>query len=152
MLKLVCKEHIMNFKILLLGLILTSSVYAENNVQNTKTQNTVSQNTTITTSQVGVAKDWNLTEPEWNQYLKLIEGPSGHYYSQLSPPEVLGINAETNEELRQYAEVSAKLEHDRIERELRFNAAFHEAASRLYAAEPIIKPFDYTPFTPIPKN
>jgi integrating conjugative element protein (TIGR03759 family) len=81
-----------------------------------------------------------------------MQGLSGHYYSQLSPPEVLGINAETADELQHYAEVSVKIEHDKLERELRFNVAFHEAATRLYASEPIIKPFDYTPFTPIPKN
>jgi integrating conjugative element protein (TIGR03759 family) len=143
----------MNQKYFLLGvLMIANCAFASNDVVNTQTQNTVSQNTTVNTSHIGTAKDWDLSDPEWHQYMILMDGSSEHYYKNLSPPEVLGINANNDEELRHYAEVAAKLEHDKLERELRFNAAFHEAATRLYSAEPIIKPFDYTPFTPIPKN
>ena len=143
----------MNSKLSLAGfLLLTNCAFASNDVINTQTQNTISQNTTVSANHIGTAKDWQLTEIEWNQYLTLMQGPSGHYYANLSPPEVLGINVDTAEELRHYAEVAAKLEHDKLERELRFNTAFNAAATRLYSTEPIIKPFDYTPFTPIPKN
>jgi len=132
-------------------LIVTNNALASD-VINTQTQNTISQNSTISTSHIGTAKDWYLTDVEWEHYMQLMQGPSGHYYKQLSPPEVLGINSENSDQLNHYAELAAKLEHDKLERELRFNTAFHEAATRLYTAEPIIKPFDYTPFTPIPKN
>jgi integrating conjugative element protein (TIGR03759 family) len=143
----------MNCKLAFLSLMLvTNSIFAANDVENTKTLNTVSQNSVINTTHVGTAKDWDLTDTEWGQYLSFMQGFSGHYYKQLSPPEVLGINASTAEELRHYSEISAKLEHDKLERELRFNAAFHDAATRLYVTEPIVKPFDYAPFTPIPKN
>ena len=135
----------------LMFLILSTPIYAAN-VMNTVTNNTASQNTTINSTHLGTAKDWNLTPIEWNHYLALMQGPSGLYYKNLSPPKILGINAENAEEMRHYAEISATMEHDRLESELRFDAAFHEAAQRLYQAEPIIKPFDYTPFTPIPKN
>jgi integrating conjugative element protein (TIGR03759 family) len=131
--------------------LLPSFAMAASDVVNTKTENTVSHNTIINTSHLGTAKDWNLTESEWTQYLNHMQGPSGHYYKQLSPPEVLGIEAETTEELQHYAEIAAKIEHDKLERELRFNTAFHDAAARLYSIEPIIKPFDFTPFFPISK-
>ena len=137
---------------LLIYLILNTCAFSSNDVVNTLTLNTVSQNTAIKSSHIDMAKDWSLSDAEWKQYLTLMQGPSGHYYQMLSPSDVLGINAETSEELRHYAEISAKFEHDKLERELRFNSAFHEAAARLYSAEPIIKPFDYTPFTPIPKD
>jgi integrating conjugative element protein (TIGR03759 family) len=142
----------MNRKLIFLSFMLFTNIIFANEVENTQTQNTVSQNTVINTTHVGTAKDWDLTDSEWNQYLSVMRGFSGHYYKQLSPPEVLGINAVTAEELRHYAEVSAKLEHNKLEREIRFDAAFHEAATRLYMTEPIVKPFDYTPFTPIPRN
>lgn len=132
--------------------LIPSFAMAANDVLNTQTENTISKNTTINSSNISLAKVWNLTEDEWNQYLNLMQGPSGHYYKTLSPPEVLGIGAETTEDLQHYAEIAAKLEHDKIERELRFNAAFHDAAAKLYAAEPIIRPFDYTPFQPILKT
>ena len=137
---------------LLSMLLISTCAFASDDVMNTQTQNTVSQNTTVNTTHIGIAKDWNLTDTEWRQYIILMDGPSAHYYKNLSPPEVLGINSNNAEELNHYAEVAATLEHDKLERELRFNAAFHEAATKLYSTEPIIKPFDYTPFTPIPKN
>jgi integrating conjugative element protein (TIGR03759 family) len=144
----------MNFRASLLALLITSSgaFAANNDVVNTQTQNTITQNSTISISHVGTAKDWQLTGEEWNHYLGLMQGPNGHYYKNLSPPEVLGINADDAEELNHYAEISAKFQHDKLERELRFNAAFHDAAARLYSTEPLIKPFDYTPFTPISKD
>ena len=144
----------MNFRVLLLALLITSSCTfaANNDVINTQTQNTISQNSTINTSHIGTAKDWQLTGEEWSRYLSLMQGSDGYYYKNLSPPEVLGINADNAEELNHYAEISAKFQHDKLERELRFNAAFHDAAARLYSMEPLVKPFDYTPFTPISKD
>lgn len=126
--------------------------FSENNVMNTQTQNTIAHNSEINTTHLGTAKDWNLSEGEWLKYLMLMRGPSGHYYEHLSPPQVLGINAEDSDDMRHFAEVAVKQDHDKLERELKFNAAFHEAAARLYSSEPIIKPFDLRPFTPIPKN
>ncbi len=134
---------------LFFGLLFLSTNVFSNDVINTSTQNTISQNTTINTTHLGTAKDWGLTDTEWLKYLKLMRGPSGQYYAELSPPKVLGINADTAEDLQHYAEIAAREEHDKLERELLFNAAFHDAAEKLYAAEPIIRPFDYTPFTPI---
>jgi integrating conjugative element protein (TIGR03759 family) len=81
-----------------------------------------------------------------------MRGYSGHYYEKLSPVEVLGINAETEEDMRHFAEISAKQEHDKLERELKFNGAFHEAPSRLFSGEQILKSFDLAPFKPILHN
>ena len=53
--------------------------------------------------------------------------------------------------MRHFAEIHAKLEHDRIEREIKFNNAFHDAAMKLYPDEPIFKPFDMSAYTPHPK-
>ncbi|MCD6040305.1 MAG: family integrating conjugative element protein [Gammaproteobacteria bacterium] len=136
----------------LIFLIASRGAFASNDVINTRIKNTISQNTTVNVSHVGTAKDWALTDKEWSQYINLMQGLSGHYYKNLSPPEVLGIHAESMDERRHFAEIAATLEHDKLERELRFNAAFHEAAKRLYSTEPMIESFDYTPFTPIPKN
>lgn len=121
-------------------------------VVNTHPISTVAQNSVISTTHTELAKDWGLSEFEWNRYVVLMSGPSGHYYAKLSPPEVLGVNADTLEDLRHFADISAKFEHDKLERELRFNVAFREAATKLYSSEKLIKPFDLRPFTPIPKN
>lgn len=139
--------------LLIFGLfILSCSVFSADDVINTKTFNTLNTNSIINTTQLGMPKYWDLTETEWIQYLNLMKGPSGHYYEKLSPPEVLGINATSNEDMYHFAEIAAKQEHDKLERELKFNMAFHEAAAKIYSNEEIIKPFDLSKFTPIPKN
>jgi len=142
----------MNKLIALIILLSPLSVYSANNVINTKTENTISQNSRTYSTRVGSAKNWNLSDTEWANYQTLMQGQAGYYYSQLTPPEVLGYYANNDIERLYYAEIYAKLEHEKIERELKFDKAFHEAAVRLYANEPIIKPFDVSPYTPIPKT
>ncbi len=138
-------------KFLIVCVLLTISARlfaATNDVFNTTTVNSISQNTQDTSSVTKSARSWGLTDSEWQKYKSLMEGASDRYYSTLTPPEVLGINATALNELMHFAELHAKQEHDKIEKELRFNVAFHEAAKRLYANEPIIKPFDLTPYAP----
>jgi len=124
-----------------------NDAFAANDVVNSTVNNTLNQTTIITSNDI--YQTWDLTSFEWNQYLKLMQGPSGHYYSQLTPPEILGITAENNQDRKHFAEISAKLEHDKLQRELLFNNAFHQAAAKIYATEPLIKQFDYARFTPI---
>jgi len=136
----------------LIGLLLilaSTSLFAANDVVNTITANSVSQNTVDISSTVNYARDWGLTDPQWTQYQHLMQGMSGRYYANLTPPEVLGIQAKTPQDIKYFAELTAKQEHDKIEKELRFNAAFYAAAKQLYADEPMVKPFDLTPYTPI---
>ena len=125
--------------------------YAENNVLNTTTQNSTSQNSAIINSN-GNAKEWNLSEKEWDHYVELMRGKAGKYYAHLTPPEVLGILAETDEERHHYADIYVRAEHDKVERELRFDRAFHDAGMKLYANEPIIKSFDISPYSPTQRN
>lgn len=137
---------------LAVGICLTPGfAFSENSITNSITKNSIIQNSKINTTQPDNAKEWDLTENEWNQYIKLMQGPAARYYKKLTPPQILGVYSETSEDMRRFAELSAKQEHDKLERELRFNVAFHEAAARLYASEEIIKPFEIRPFTPIPK-
>jgi integrating conjugative element protein (TIGR03759 family) len=138
----------MNKRIGLFLLILVStSLFAANDVVNTTIVNSASQNTRDMASTVNQAPDWGLTDQQWAQYQHLMQGISGHYYANLTPVEVLGIQAKTLHDVNYFAELAAKQEHDKIEKELRFNAAFYAAAKRLYANEPLVKSFDLTPYT-----
>lgn len=141
-----------NIILFISGFFLINTAFSEADVVNTQAKNSVIQNSEINTTQLDIAKDWNLTDSEWHHYLILMQGTSGHYYEHLSPPEVLGINADTMDDTRHFAELSVKLAHDRLEKEIKFNTAFHEAATKLYSSEKIIKPFDLSPFNPIQKN
>jgi integrating conjugative element protein (TIGR03759 family) len=124
------------------------SVNAAENVENSRTQNVIVQNSQTNPIQ-GTAKDWDLTATEWERYLQLMKGPAGEYYGHLSPPEILGYYAENDTDLRYFAELYVKQEHEKLEREARFDKAFLAAGNKFYEGEPIIKPFDITAYTPI---
>lgn len=115
---------------------------------NTLIESTRSQNTIPTTA----ARDWGLSESEWASYVRLMQGPNGRWYPQLSPAAVLGLNATTVKERQHFADLLAQQEHDKIARELTFNHEFYLAMRRLYPLEPIIQPFDKTPFNPRHKS
>lgn len=131
---------------------INAPLLAANDVMNTVPQNTLPQNSNVNNSTPGNRQDWNLTETEWAKYIELIHGPAGHYFPQLTPPELLGYYAQDDLEMRHFAEIYVRIEHENVERDIKFNKAFHEAAVRLYGAEPIIKPFDLSPYTPIKRN
>lgn len=137
-----------NYLIVLTSVFLImSSSYAD--VVSSPVLNTTEQNSLVNNTILGNPQDWNLTQEEWNHYRQLMQGPNGHWYPNLTPPEVLGLNAQTPAEQRHFAEIVAKEEHDKLLRELVFNNAVHQAALRLYAKEPIIRSFNTTPFNPI---
>lgn len=96
----------------------------------------------------GTARDWGLSEAEWANYHQWMQGQDAQWYRQLSPAAVLGLHAQTEEEQRHFAELVARQEHDKVARELAFNHAVYLALRRLYADEPVIQPFDKTPFNP----
>lgn len=135
--------------ILLLGV---STHAPAESVSNTIEDTTRVQNTTINSTTLGNAQDWGLSAPEWDQYQKLMRGPNGLWYPKLSPPEVLGLNAQTAQDQKHFAEVVARTEHDKLARELSFDYAIHQALLRLYPTEPIIRSFDMSAFSPIPKK
>jgi integrating conjugative element protein (TIGR03759 family) len=117
----------------LILLFILNSAFAED-VNNTTPQNTTVNNTAEINPQI-----WGLTAEEWHQYQTLM---------QLTPPAILGLNAQTPQEQQHFAAIVAKEEHDKLARELSFNNAVYQAMQRLYANEPVIKPFDLSPFNP----
>jgi integrating conjugative element protein (TIGR03759 family) len=137
-------------KFILIALLVFSQSpsYGSNSVDNSTDVNSKESNSTVLTGKTGNAQDWNLSVSEWQEYLKLMQGPSGHYYQNMTPTQVLGINADNDRDLKHFAELSAQQEHEKVEKELKFDHAFHEATNRLFVNEPIIRDFDYTPFSP----
>jgi integrating conjugative element protein (TIGR03759 family) len=144
-----CVQLTLASLLLLLGA--TNQALAQD-VQNSTEVSTPSQNTAINSSVLGNAQDWHLTPTEWAQYVKQMQGPDGKYYPQLTPAAVLGINAQTPEDKKHFAEIVAQEEHDKLARELSFDNAVHQALLRLYPEEPLIQPFDLSPFNPVQPN
>lgn len=113
---------------------------------------TLPQQTRLTTSMHAMSKQasteteavqfdrnqWQLSENEWQRYLSLMQGIRGSISSKsLSPLEVLGIHAETDQERKQYAKRWAKLMREDVERTLAFQRAYTEATLELYGKEPL---------------
>lgn len=84
-------------------------------------------------------KQWSLTEPEWQRYQDLMQGIRGSISPKnLSPIEVLGTHARSDEERRKYARQWATMMHEDIARILAFQKAYDEAWQALYPNENII--------------
>jgi integrating conjugative element protein (TIGR03759 family) len=82
---------------------------------------------------------WQLSKPEWQRYLSLMQGIRGSISpSSLSPIEVLGIHAETDAERKRYARRWAQLMREDVERILAFQQAYSEASLDLYGPQPVI--------------
>ncbi len=87
------------------------------------------------------ARQWNLTEIEWQRYRHLMAGVRGSLsVSTISPIEVLGIHARDEAELRRYAEQWVDVMRDDAERVLAFQRAYHEAWQRRFPDDQMIDP------------
>ena len=135
--------------VLCAGYLLYSMAVNASEVDNSQDVNSKIQNTGTAAIVIGTARDWGLSDSEWAHYLQLMQGPNGRWYPQLSPAAVLGLNAETDQERKHFAELVARLEHDKVARELVFNHQVYLAMRSIYPAEPVIVPFDKTPFNPL---
>jgi len=87
------------------------------------------------------AHAWNLSETQWRRYRQLMQGIRGSISpATLSPIEVLGIHARSDDERRQYAEQWVRLMREDVDRILEFQHAYDEAGKRLYPDEALIDP------------
>jgi len=87
------------------------------------------------------ARAWDLSETQWRRYKQLMQGIRGSISpATISPIEVLGIHARTDEERRRYAEQWVHLMRKDVDRILKFQHAYDAAGKRLYPNEPLIDP------------
>jgi integrating conjugative element protein (TIGR03759 family) len=128
---------------LLISIMITLNAQADSVVS------TPIESSAVVNTIIGNAQDWHLSLDEWNHYQQIMTGSAGKWYPQLTPPEVLGMYADTLSDQNHFAEIAAREQHDKVAREIVFNNAFTEAMHRLYDQEPVIKPFDMSPFNPV---
>jgi integrating conjugative element protein (TIGR03759 family) len=106
----------------------------------------------LTPAQKHEALVWGLSEQQEKRYVLLVRNKSGWYFKNttLTPVEILGINAKTDEERAQYAVLDAKQEFAKNAKILAFNAAYSKAAFALKDKLnlPVIRKFDYSKYSP----
>lgn len=78
------------------------------------------------------AKAWGLTDDEWAKFEHLRSGPRQYWSPQLDPLTTLGVEADSDQERRRYAELQVRLEAKRAERELAYQKAYSAAWARLF--------------------
>lgn len=78
------------------------------------------------------AKAWGLTDDEWAKFERLQSGPRQYWSPQLDPLTTLGVEADSDQERRRYAELQVRLEARRAERELAYQKAYTAAWARLF--------------------
>ncbi len=93
------------------------------------------------------ATHWGLTLAQWQRYQSLLALGVEAEYAALTPVEVLGLYAQTAEQLHALAKLVAKQKEARIARELRFGHAVYEAESVLFADQ---QPIGSDPVTLLP--
>ncbi len=81
-------------------------------------------------------KHWSLSIQEWTRYKSLLNGIRGSISpATISPIEVLGVHARTDQERRKYAELWAMMMREDVERTIAFQRAYDEANIKLFPNE-----------------
>lgn len=113
--------------VLTLTLVSQSSFAVE---QNQTKQSTYKQ--TSVTNESSIRAQWGLEKTEWDRYQELMKGIRGSLsVENISPLEVLGIHAKTDQERKKYAMAWAKVMKEDTERVLKFQFAFDDAARQI---------------------
>ena len=82
---------------------------------------------------------WSLSKEDWTRYKNLMNGIRGSISPEnISPIEVLGTHARTEQERQKYAEIWARMRHEDVTRILAFQRAYNEAYQKLYPNEKLI--------------
>ena len=112
-----------------IGLLLIANISLAEQVTHT----TVKQPQQTATYIQQQAKQWGLSANDYQQYRWLMtHTPSGHWYKQLDPAEVLALNTDDPATMLRYAKVQARNMHVRVNRELKFDQVYRHAYQQLY--------------------
>lgn len=134
------KFHITTLFVLFGTVLSTSFSFAnQTSVTNTisqaqSTQQSVEKSLNIQHSQSSENKwtEWGLTQTEWLRYEELKKGSRGIWSPNLDPLTMLGVEARNDKERQHYAELLAKKEYQRVEKEFAFQIAYNKAFEKLY--------------------
>ena len=108
--------------------MVAASDMSADSLQTPSTETPISRTVELQT----LAKQWSLTQEEYQHYLDVIRGPLGKWNPDLDPLLALGMFATSPHQEQRYAELYARQEFDLTERALQFQQAYRAAFDRLY--------------------
>ncbi|MYC26017.1 MAG: TIGR03759 family integrating conjugative element protein [Gammaproteobacteria bacterium] len=107
--------------------------------ESTSTVDTSSKLLEVSSTNLSLLDQWQLSEQEWSRYEELMEGIRGRLsQSNISPIEVLGIHARSETERTHYARIWARMMREDAIRVLQFQRAYDIEARALNQDEPLI--------------
>ncbi len=124
-----------------LAIVASAATFTDTSIKETGEAATPTETLPLSPTERTRAHAWDLSETQWRRYRQLMQGIRGSISpATISPIEVLGIHARSDEERRQYAEQWARLMREDVDRILRFQHAYDAAGRRLYPNESLIDP------------
>jgi integrating conjugative element protein (TIGR03759 family) len=105
---------------------------------------------TLDTRQLHEAKVWGLSEIEEKRYVQLMQNKSSLYYKDkiLSPTEILGLNARTQQERDKFAQIAAEQNEQQIAQLLAWRTSYVKAYKERTRALITIKSFNTAKYSP----
>lgn len=131
------------FSILILGFSCSANAFAVNQMGDASLNNQNTQSSQQEQiNQISIdqkAKMWGLTTDQYKEYLtEMSDTPSGYWWKDIDPPQVLGMNAKTDEERMQYARIDVQVDQERASKEIDFQHAYDRAFAEAYPRAKII--------------
>lgn len=117
--------------VFIIGTCIAAPLFAQERAENSIFVDSQARDSSQQALEKSHATEWGLNPEEWKRYQSLMQGSRGIYSPGADPLTVLGVEARSDEERRHYAELQAKAEANRVQKELLYQRAYDEAAARL---------------------
>ena len=104
----------------------------------------------LTAKQKNQATAWGLSDGQEQRYVALMQNQSGYFFKSMTPVQVLGANARSNQERIKYADQDAKQQFQYLAKYLSYNAQYQKSADALKKKLnlPVVLPFNTAQYSP----
>lgn len=92
----------------------------------------------LTQEEQSLARQWNLSDSDWEKYKEIMSGPRGVWSPGLDPITALGVHESDPVERRRYATIWMEMEIKRTELELAFEVERMNVSNRLLAGQKVV--------------
>mgnify|MGYP001046682619 CR=1 FL=1 len=93
----------------------------------------------LTQEEQSLARQWKLTDSDWEKYKEIMSGPRGVWSPGLDPITALGVHESDPVERRRYATIWMEMEIKRTELELAFEVERMNVSKRLLMGQKVVK-------------
>jgi integrating conjugative element protein (TIGR03759 family) len=126
-------------QILFIGLLFPAVLFADTDLkQSTFASKNLSSVKSITSDDQ--SRIWDISVDDWKRIEQIMLGKGQFLWKDLDPITVLGLNARSDNERKNYAEKLAKLEFTNAQKVILLDRAYNKAFHALYGKLPVVDP------------